>query len=427
MTATDSQTIDLNTVQAQPEPPEMMFSQDIYDNLPEFLKTTCGKLNGNNKDVYFAGSLASISAVLPNIQFDYDGSYIESNLFLFVLGAYGSGKGSLKYAQAIVKPFHEFLRSQERPNEGGEVEKRLLFLPANSSKSGIIELLQAQQRGLIFETESDVLTDQLKQDYGNFSDLLRASYQHETVKFYRRLNKEYYEIDRPKLSVLLSGTPGQLRKLIPTIENGLFSRFMFYRIAPEREFKNIFATNGQNLEQWFYQAGRKLLFLFEWLNGQSEPFEFQFTESQQAEFHKYFNDLKGSLIDTFGEAIAGNVHRFGVQFVRVAMILSALRAANEKLTFAPLVCTDQDFTNARRIMETFINNALEVFETLNTEPPTDIPENKLLFVQALPPEFTTSQAIETGQRFGVSERSVTYWLNDRKLFAYLKRGHYAKK
>jgi hypothetical protein len=425
MTATDSPMIDLNTVQAQPEPPETMFSQDIYDNLPEFLKTTCSKLSGNNRDVYFAGALAAISAVLPNIQFDYDGSYIESNLFLFILGAYGSGKGALKYAQAIVKPFHEFLRSQEKMNEAGEVEKRLLFLPANSSKSGIIELLQAQQRGLVFESESDVLTDQLKQDYANFSDLLRASYQHETVKFYRRLNKEYYEIDRPKLSVLLSGTPGQLRKLIPTIENGLFSRFMFFRIEPEREFKNIFAANGRrNLVQWFYQAGRKLLFLFEWLNGQSEPFEFQFTESQQTKFLEYFGEMKATLLDTFGQEISGNVHRFAIQFVRIAMILSALRAANESLTFAPLVCTDQDFTNTRRIMETFINNALEVFETLNTD---DIPENKLSFVQTLPPEFTTSQAIEIGRRLGVSERSVTYWLNDRKLFAYLKRGHYAKK
>ncbi|NCC74333.1 MAG: DUF3987 domain-containing protein, partial [Sphingobacteriia bacterium] len=334
---TDTVSIPVNTDlnKVEPAPPaatRATFSEEVYNNLPEALQTTCNKLSGTDKEVYFVGSLAALSAILPNLQAMYDGSPIEANLYLFLLGGYGSGKGSLKYAQKLVEPVHQHLRETEQPpdNETGQPgQKKLLFLPANSSKSGLIELLATLQRGLLFETESDTLADQLRQDYASFSDLLRASYHHETIRFYRRLQKEFYEIENPKLSVLLSGTPGQLRKLIPGIENGLFSRFMFYQIEPETRFKNVFKNNGSDLTNYFYQAGRKLLPLFTWLNDQSEPFTFTFTAEQKEEFLHYFSDLKQTLVDTFGVEISGNVNRFGVQFVRVSMVLSALRAANE--------------------------------------------------------------------------------------------------
>lgn len=415
------------TAETTPAATRATFSEEVYRNLPEALQTTCSKLSGTDKEVYFVGSLAALSAILPNLQAMYDGSPIEANLDVFLLGTFGSGKGSLKYAAKLVEAVHEYLRSQETPTEDGQPgQKKLLFLPANSSKSGLIELLATLQRGLIFETESDTLADQLRQDYASFSDLLRASYHHETVRFYRRLQKEYYEISAPKLSVLLSGTPGQLRKLIPSIENGLFSRFMFYQIEPETTFKNVFSSNGSDLSAWFYKAGKSLLPLFTYLNDQSEPFTFTFTDPQKEEFLAYFSDLKQTLVDTFGAEISGNVNRFGVQFVRVSMILSALRAANEKFSLSPLVCTDQDFKNTIRIMEVFIGQAINVFDSL-TSANHDIPENKRQFIERLPATFTTAEAVAIGQSLSVSERSVTYWLNDRKLFVYLKRGQYSKK
>ncbi len=415
------------TPQAQPEATRATFSEEVYSNLPEALQTTCNKLSGTDKEVYFVGALAAISAILPNLQASYDGSRIEANLYLFLLGSFGSGKGALKYAQKLVEPIHEHLRSQEQPAEDGlPSTKKLLFLPANSSKSGIIELLSTLQRGLIFETESDVLSDQLRQDYGNFSDLLRTCYHHETARFYRRQNKEFYEIASPKLSVLLSGTPGQLKKLIPGIENGLFSRFMFFEIEPELTFKNVFSSNGSDLSEYFYLAGRKLLPIFTWLNDWPEPLTFTFTEEQKEEFLRYFSDLKTALIDTFGAEISGNVNRFGVQFVRIAMVLSALRAAYENLTFSPLVCTDQDYKNTVRIMSVFVDQAINVFVSLTTET-RDLPENKRQFIESLPDTFTTAQAVQVSQSLSLSERTIKYWLADRKLFAHLKTGLYSKK
>src|SRR5690606_30104441 len=117
-----------------------------------------------------------------------------------------------------------------------------LYLPANSTKTAMMQLLMENNgRGIIFETEGDTLADMLRQDYGNFSDVLRKAYHHESVSFFRRANNEDVFIEHPQLSVVLSGTQDQLHRLIPTIENGLFSRFCFYILDQRQGFKDPFA------------------------------------------------------------------------------------------------------------------------------------------------------------------------------------------
>lgn len=107
----------------------------------------------------------------------------------------------------------------------------MLFIPANSSSTGIAELLGANNgRGILFETEADTLSVTLKTDYGDYSELLRKAFHHESHSYYRRGNKEYLEIPEPKLSLLISGNYNHLVKHIPNAENGLFNAL--YEQAP---------------------------------------------------------------------------------------------------------------------------------------------------------------------------------------------------
>ena len=69
-----------------------------------------------------------------------------------------------------------------------------------------------------------------RDEYGNWSDTLRKAFDHDRLSYNRRTDREYQEVSRSYLSVLLSGTPAQVKPLIPTAENGLFSRqnFLLY-------------------------------------------------------------------------------------------------------------------------------------------------------------------------------------------------------
>lgn len=406
------------------------FPEEVYNNLPEWLKQACQRLTGTDKEVFFVGSLAVLSSLLPGIKANYDGQQIESNLFLFLVGNFGSGKGALSYSRQLAAPIHKHIKETapaSDPETGQPLPKKLHFLPANSSKSGFIELLANNGgRGLIFETESDSLTDILKQDYGNFSDILRRGFHHETISFYRRLNKEYFDIEKPSFSVLLSGTPNQLQKFIPGVENGLFSRFLFHQLQTNTEFKNVFDESKNNLNGLFYSIGEHLREFYIFLNSGNSEIVFKLTESQQNEFLAYFQELKTTLIDTFGEGMAGNVNRFAVQFFRIAMILSAMRITDINQTRPFLFCKDVDFKNVIRIMEVFIFHALQIFESLD-QSGNDLPQNKLQFIQALPPEFATSEAVTTGQRFNISESTVKRFLRENQYFEYLRHGVYRKK
>jgi hypothetical protein len=405
------------------------FSDELYNNLPKLIKDGTDILKGNDREVFLVGSLAALSSVLPNIQAIYDGQAIESNLYLFLYGSYGSGKGALRYSRNIVSPVHGYLRTTEPQEIQGEPKpkKKLLFLPANSSKSGLIELLDANGKGLIFETESDSLTDILNQDYGRFSDILRMAYHHETISFYRRLDKEYYDIDFPRLSVLLSGTPGQLRKLIPSVENGLFSRFCYFGLESEPNFKNVFDTSNGDLNRHFYLIGERFLPLFVNLTRQTEPAIFELKSHQKAEFLAYFQNLKTALIETYGDTMAGSVNRFGVQFFRLAMIYTTLRILETGDVSQKMQCTDIDYQNAILTMDAFIWHALNIYDSMAVNNLEELPENKKAFYKALTTEFKTVQAVQLGQEYNISESTVKRFIDNRQLFEYVRHGIYKKK
>ena len=70
---------------------------------------------------------------------------------------------------------------------------------------------------------ADTLSTSLNQDYNHGSDILRNTFDHERISYNRRTDHEYRELKETFLSMVLSGTPNQVKSLIPSAENGLFS------------------------------------------------------------------------------------------------------------------------------------------------------------------------------------------------------------
>jgi hypothetical protein len=231
---------------------ELTFPDSLFTQLPSFLRrVTEVATSKEERDILLLGSIVSISACLPKFWGIYDGKKCFPNLFLFITAQASAGKGRLSFCKELVKPVHRSLREEaanlkqiyelemleynaKKGKEEG-IEKparpaeRMLFIPANNSTTGVFQLLfDNNGSGLIFETEGDTLAQAFKSDYGNYSDGFRKAFHHETISYYRRTDREYVDIERPCLSTVLSGTPKQVSALIPSAENGLFSRFIFY-------------------------------------------------------------------------------------------------------------------------------------------------------------------------------------------------------
>ena len=70
--------------------------------------------------------------------------------------------------------------------------------------------------GMIFETEADTLTNMISnKEYGNYSDLLRRAFHHETVSMVRVTDQVNIEIEEPRLAVIMTCTGSQLVLLRP--------------------------------------------------------------------------------------------------------------------------------------------------------------------------------------------------------------------
>ncbi len=373
------------------------FSNKVYNTLPDLLRLPCERFSdGAEKELFLVGALGVISGMMPHYTGNYFGSSVGTNLYCFVIGNYGTGKGALKWAHMLGNATHQnrlkaaeqdaeryrreklhynkqinlFNKGQtdDTPKEPTPPRHLKLFIPANTTKTAVMQLLEENGgRGIIFETEGDTLADMLKQDYGNFSDILRKAYHHEAISFFRRANNEDVTVNDPALSVVLSGTYDQLVKLIPSIENGLYSRFMFYILHGSSEFRDPFEQNTSAHSYHIEQYAQQLAALYELLNSQQTNKQFLLTESQMKKFVTHFKYVKEWTQETVSEELDGSVNRMALMAYRIAMILTMLReyGKDSELKQPAYTCTDADLQNALDIIDVLSYYATDVYEYLN--------------------------------------------------------------
>jgi hypothetical protein len=372
---------DLNHLQ---EPDKSRFSPEIFNDLPELINDACRIIEDpTDREVFLFSTLGIISGMLPNICGEYGGKQYEPNLYCFLIAPFGAGKGFLSQAKLLGDQIHDEMRASFRvkwesyeallnTDKKGQKEvlakpkKSALFLPANTSKSGLIELLDDNEgRGILFETEGDTLVEALRQDHGGFSDVLRKAFHHESISINRRALDEFRELNLPRLSVVLSGTFDQYVKLIPNINNGLFSRFIHYQIRHTPDFKDVFNPAQKKLKPHFLKLGAVFHRQFNYLQTRKDnPVIFRLCEEHQNMFLQQFDTWKKELSEYASIDMAGVVNRLGVICFRIAMILTAVRRMERGNLSSELIADTIDFNNALRLTLVFQRNALQLFDIL---------------------------------------------------------------
>jgi hypothetical protein len=423
---------------------------EVYSSLPIILEFVCKAANSaTERDLLLLGSLVTFSGCLPRVYGIYDRRKVYPNLYLFISAKASAGKGILNHCRLLVKKIHEDLREQSK--ELKEVyerdlnlyltdkkknpdatkpalpRERMLFIPANSSATGVFQLLDDNDgKGLMFETEGDTLANTFKSDYGNYSDGFRKAFHHEEMSYYRRTDREHVEIESPRLSTVLSGTPKQITNLIPDVENGLFSRFIFYHVNIKSEWHNVFDTTFKNgLDEQFTQVGELFYELFEHLNT-LQPFLFQFTEEQEKRFNNFFRTKQAWYITQLGDDYTATIRRLGLIAHRIAMILSVLRIEKSTQVNEKLICNDQDFEITFQIVETLIKHSEYIF--LNIQKNSTNPQIKIKkkenFYNNLPNTFTRKEYAEIASMLTITDKTAQRYISELIKESLIKREEY---
>lgn len=390
--------------------------------LPDFLNRVLVMADDDDSaDVLFLSALGALSCCLPGIHGSLFDEKVLPNLYVLITGPAASGKGKAGLARKIIEPFNE---------------TRPVIIAGNSSATAIYEnLYENHGRGLIFETELDTLTQAFRM--GDFSEGLRKAFHNEPITYSRRTRRERVVIPSPVLSMVLTATPNQVPKMLRSAENGLFSRFLFYRITSQKEsfplsgLGNVEVT-GAMVDRYYQALGLDLLDFIQKLRAHG-PIEFCLTPGQHREFMEYMNlvakSYEGMADEAYGtpEAVDGmtsSVRRMGTIAYRMLMILSALRLIGQDSLPDTLACSDYDLRFVLQSADMLMHHTLIHYDELLTathivgdpdeEPDTSSPDllnsQQRAFWEALPASFNKRDAIRTGEELGSYTRAIERYL-----------------
>ncbi len=403
----------------------------VYNNIPTFLQQVIQPSSSNEeRDILLLGALTAFSACFPKLFGVYDQSKVFSNLYLFVTAPASAGKGRLNQIKNLVNPVHKQQREQskilkqqhqvematynmnkgksetmEKPNKPPE---RMLFIPANNSVTGVYQLISDNEgRGLIFETEGDTLAQAFKSDYGNYSDGFRKAFHHETISYYRRTDREYVDIERPCLSTVLSGTPKQIQALVPSAENGLFSRFMFYYMNIKPTWKNVFQTGTANgLDEYYDQLGKDFFELYKTLKN-NPTIEVRLTTEQQQKFNVFFEKLQTKYLNLQPDDYIATVRRLGLVSFRIMMLFSVFRIMEDGDVNQVRCCEDIDFENTLEIISVLVKHSSKVFNDLPIEQKQIKRANrKERFLESLPYQFSRQDYLNIADKNKIPHKTA---------------------
>ncbi|MBN9400312.1 MAG: DUF3987 domain-containing protein ['Candidatus Kapabacteria' thiocyanatum] len=434
---------------------------DVYDHLPQPLAGIVQRIDDmEERSTLLLACIVISSAVLPNVFFRYHHDVIYAPLYLFIVGPAGSGKGIARYALDLTYVVEErFARIQEtnmarynreleayrksvqKPPRGTPSaprsdlpvmpERRCLVAPADSTAPSINLLLATNGSILISDSEADTLATALNGDHGDLSPTLRKAFSHEPLSLSRVQDRRFVTCPRPRLAILLSGTPKQLLPLLRSTENGLTSRFLFHLVKGRDAFLDPFTNHGHDIRETIRAVAPDVDELYAFLSSLPEDaIEFRLTKEQKREFNVRYGRWKGLSVDDHG-SMSGAIHRLGISEMRIAMILTVLRHWQAERTEMPrlLICSEEDYRTASLLANYFLQTTGTVMgylpEQMNPAL-SRLPNRTADWYAALPEEVTTNEAASLGEQYGVARRTVERTLGNPLLFERSSRARYRK-
>ena len=411
------------------------------------------------QNIILMATLAAASACVPNLYFTYGptGKKYYANLQCFILAAAASGKGIANQALEMARVIDE-----QYP----------LLISGDSTLAAFYKALEERGGvGYMHESEGSVITDIWRTSAANYNTALRKAAEHEPIS--RNRVKGASEIKNPRLSMLLTGTFGQYKALVPSVENGYFSRLLTVVIKGTNPFDKRYVSSKGGQSAVPRIVGQRLLRTYETLMNAGER-EWSLTDAQKERLGEHLETEYGTLIGLLGDNFHSAVIRMAVQIERIAMILTAMRGdlsltsqAHDKETRVQqreknedmpdnirdkgqnyatsgdkniaevhntIFCADEDYETAEMIGNKLLMHLAAAYRMIDGDAQDVVPEikpidqRKVLFEQ-LKAEYALGELINEAKSQGVSRSSAIRWNNqwiEQGLITKENHGNYKK-
>ena len=376
---------------------------------------------GETRDMLLLSLLTNCAYALPAMRMLHGRPHhtYSPELLAMIVAPAASGKGIMNYGRLLLQAI-----------EG--CNGKQVYIPANSSASALLKMMDEYDgRGIVFATEMDTLTQTLRAAYGQFGDIVRCIFEHETVSQLRRQNNEFIEIRSPRIAMLLSGTPNQVSPLLRNRENGLMSRFACYVVNNRMDFDDhvwdVEEEGNIPHESMLYdRLATELGDRYLWMETAGHECYFYLTDAQLKTIKRMFRSEYDNYSAEFGDLFDASLKRMPVIMKRIGMILAGLRLDMTKPLPERVVCSEEDFQTMLLIGHKLLMHAAMVFQMmpeLKATPVGEIGGNMLQrqFFQMLPTDFTKQDAVKQAEVLGVNVRTMEDWLEKMIKQAHIER------
>ena len=394
------------------------------ENLPAMIQPVMSLAQSDaERDMLLMSLLTAAGSCMPNLYFRYGltGKKYYANLQCFIVGSAACGKGIANLALELVSKVHEAAP---------------LVIAGDSSYPGFYKQLERQNgRGYIHESEGSVITDVWRSSVANYNTALRKAAEHEPIT--RNRARDNSSIACPQLSVLLTGTFSQYKALVPSIENGYFSRLLTIIINDQQAFSRRYVEPANGSNGVMTLAAEQLFELYRTLH-MSLPIEFSLSEDQRTRLGHHLETAYPALMQLLGVNFHSVVLRMAVHIERIAMILSALRIQSTD-RFADRIqnglrCSDEDYQTAELIGNKLILHMAAAYRMIKGAEQISVPkiqpiDQRAMLLSLLPAEYKSQTLVAEAASQGIAERTATRWNEDWQrlgLVQKIKYGWYKK-
>lgn len=164
-----------------------------------------------------------------------------------------------------------------------------------------------------------------------------------------------------------------MKSLIHDSENGLLSRFIFFCINAIDNWLDGFDSYGGDkpLEESFDALGEEFSAFAKQLEG-TPKILFKLSLPQTGRFNDYFKIEKTKMKELNGDRYSASTHRLAWCFLRIVMILTALRMMDSGVVTERVECADVDFETTMEIIKVISAHNDYIFNVLDRERPEGI-------------------------------------------------------
>ena len=302
--------------------------------------------------------------------------------------------------------------------------RRMHKLPSKTTAANYYRLIYANGENISYLhiPELAEMTAANRGAFGDFMYILLAAQNEEPLHTARKTDDEDYHIPHTRLALAATGTLSSVREFIPNLEDGLSTRFLYHNLpakgtvrgemdeATAEAFRDVYGHHRSVLTDIWRELRQ-----FEGKTDEELP-RLVISDAQREYIDEYYRQLVSFVALALPDKdLRAPILRSRLNLYRMLMIIAVLRRYEELGTVEGMfaekrfIVSEADLRWGLAYIFYCMMQTSTIYDRLRREEkeePKRVYLSALAFLQMLPKQFTTAEAVRIGEEFGLKQNGI---------------------